>query len=97
MLELYFKYHRVITRFRSGALGNEIDRIAIDLSKTGYKPDSAKLYLARIARFSAYAIECGCSKSTPIPPALRMPQRQRQIIHHVIHAFVPALPALGEP
>lgn len=67
MLELYFKYHRVIARFRSGSLGNEIDRIAADLSEAGYKPDSAKLYLARIARFSAYATECGCSKSTPIP------------------------------
>lgn len=70
MLELYFKYHRVIARFRSGALGNEIDRIAADLSKAGYKPDSAKLYLARIARFSAYLTECGCSKSTPIPPQI---------------------------
>jgi len=47
MLELYFKYHRVIARFRSGALGDEIDRIAADLSKTGYKPDSAKLYRPR--------------------------------------------------
>lgn len=67
MLERYFKYHRVIMRFRSGALGDEIDRIAADLSKAGYKLDSAKLYLARIARFSAYATGCGCRKSTPIP------------------------------
>lgn len=70
MLERYFKYHRVIARFRSGALGNEIDRIAADLSRAGYKFDSAKLYLARIARFSAYATGCGCSKSTPIPPQI---------------------------
>lgn len=70
MLELYFKYRRVIARLRSDALGNEIDRIAADLSGAGYKPDSAKLYLARIARFSAYATECGCSKSTPIPPQI---------------------------
>lgn len=67
MLERYFKYHRVIARFRSGALGDEIDRIAADLSRAGYKRDSAKLYLARIARFSAYATGRGCSKSTPIP------------------------------
>ncbi len=67
MLELYFKYRRVIARFRRGALGNEIDRIAASLSTAGYKHDSAKLYLARIARFSAYATGCGCTKSTPIP------------------------------
>ena len=70
MLDLYFKYRRVIARFRSGALGNEIDRIATDLSKAGYKRDSAKLYLARIARFSSYATECGCSKATSIPPEI---------------------------
>lgn len=67
MLELYFKYPRVIARFRRGALGNQIDRIAEDLSRAGYKRDSAKLYLARIARFSAYASARGCSRSTPIP------------------------------
>ena len=67
MLEHYFKYRRVIARFRRGALGNEMDHIAADLSKAGYKRDSVKLYLARIARFSAYAIGCGCSKSRPIP------------------------------
>jgi site-specific recombinase XerD len=67
MLELYFKYRRVIERFRKGALGDEIDRIAADLSRAGYKRDSAKLYLARIARFSASAARCGCSKTAPIP------------------------------
>lgn len=67
MLELYFKYRRVIARFRRGALGNEIDHIAADLSKAGYKRDSVKLYLARIARFSAYAAERRCSQSKPIP------------------------------
>jgi site-specific recombinase XerD len=66
MLELYFRYRRVIERFRRDALGNEIDQIAADLSRTGYKHDSAKLYLARIARFSAFATSCGCSKSVPI-------------------------------
>ncbi|CAM2197995.1 protein of unknown function [Paraburkholderia kururiensis] len=70
MLELYFEYDGVITRFRGGALGNEIDRIAADLFNAGYKRGSAKLYLARIARFSAYATECGCSKSTPITPQI---------------------------
>ena len=77
MLEFYFKYSRVMARFRSGALGNEIDRIAADLSKAGYKPYSAKLYLARIARFSAYATECGCCKSTPI---------SRQIVDRYLRA-----------
>ncbi len=67
MLELYFKYRRVIARFRRGALGNEIDHIAAALSQAGYARDSAKLYLARIARFSAYATGCGCSKSAPVP------------------------------
>ena len=56
MLEHYFKYRRVIARFRRGALGNEMDHIAADLSRAGYKRDSVKLYLARIARFSAYAV-----------------------------------------
>lgn len=67
MLEFYFKYHRVIARFRRGALGNEIDHVAADLSRAGYKRDSVKLYLARIARFSAYATRCGCISSKPIP------------------------------
>lgn len=67
MLEIYFKYRRVIARFRRSALGDEIDGVAADLSRIGYKHDSAKLYLARIARFSAYATGCGCRKSTPIP------------------------------
>lgn len=66
MLELYYRYRRMITRYRSGALGNEIDRIAADLSNVGYKHDSAKIYLSRIAHFSAYATRCGCGKSTPI-------------------------------
>ncbi|MCR4471854.1 MULTISPECIES: hypothetical protein [unclassified Burkholderia] len=70
MLELYFKYNRVIARFRSGALGNEIDRIADSLFDAGYKHASAKLYLARIARFSTYATECGCRRSVPIPPQI---------------------------
>ena len=67
MLEQFFEYRRVIARFRRGALGNEMDHIAADLSRAGYKRDSIKLYLARIARFSSYAIGCGCSKSIPIP------------------------------
>lgn len=67
MLDHYFKYGRVIARFRRSALGNEVDRIASDMSRAGYKHSSVKLYLARIARFSAYATGCGCSKSKPIP------------------------------
>lgn len=56
-----------MTRFRSDVLGNEIDRIAADLSRIGYSRNSAKLYLARIARFSTYAARRGCSKTKPIP------------------------------
>lgn len=67
MLNHYFKYRRVIARFRRDALGNELDHIAADLSRVGYKRSSVKVYLARIARFSAYATGCGCSKSKPIP------------------------------
>jgi len=67
MLEHYYKYGQVITRFRRDALGNEIDDIAADLSRLGYKRTSVKLYLARIARFSTYAVGCGCSKSRLIP------------------------------
>ena len=67
MLEHYFKYRLVIARFRRGALGNELDHIAADLSRAGYKRDSLRLYLARIARFSEYAVGCGCNKSRPIP------------------------------
>src|SRR6266852_4326796 len=67
MLEMYFKYPRVIARFRRGALGNEVVGVASDLSRLGYKRDSAKLYLARIAHFSAYASARGCRRSTAIP------------------------------
>lgn len=67
MLELYPKYRRVIARLRNDALGNQMDCIAADLSEARYEPDSAKLYLARLARFSAYATRCGCSDSMSIP------------------------------
>jgi integrase/recombinase XerD len=55
MLELYFKYPRVLQRLRSGALGGEMDRIAAHFSAVGYKRDSAKLYISQLARFSAFA------------------------------------------
>src|SRR5690606_26124192 len=67
MLDHYFKYGRVIARFRRSALGNEVDRIAADMSRAGYKHSSVNLHLARIARFSAYASGCGSSKSKRIP------------------------------
>jgi integrase/recombinase XerD len=82
MLELYFRYRGVIARFHRDALGNEIDRIATDLSRAGYKRDSAKLYLARIARFSAYAARCGCSKLSPIP-------------QEIVHRYVRARPTIA--
>ena len=82
MLEFYFKYRKVIARFRRSALGNEIDNIAADLSRAGYKRDSAKLYLARIARFSAYATRCGCNKARPIP-------------HEVVERYLQARPTIA--
>jgi integrase/recombinase XerD len=53
MLELYFKYPRVLRRVRSGALSKEIDRIAAHFSEVDYKRGSAKIYISRLARFSA--------------------------------------------
>jgi site-specific recombinase XerD len=68
MLEFYFSYRRVLKRFRNGALGAEMDRIAGDLFSLGYKRASAKIYLSRIARFSHFAAaHCG---SGPIGEAI---------------------------
>ena len=50
MLELYFKYPRVLRRLRSGALG-----IAAHFSELGYKRGSAKVYISRLAKFSEFA------------------------------------------
>ena len=55
MLELYFKYPRVLRRLRSGALGEEMDRIAAHFSELGYKRVSAKIYISRLAKFSEFA------------------------------------------
>jgi integrase/recombinase XerD len=55
MLELYFKYPGVLRRLRSGALGGEMDRIAAQFAEIGYKRASAKIYIGRIGRFSAFA------------------------------------------
>jgi integrase/recombinase XerD len=66
MLELYYRYPRVLERLRSGALGAQMDRIAAHLSEVGYRPDSARIYLARIARFSRFAADLGCRDATAI-------------------------------
>jgi site-specific recombinase XerD len=55
MLERYFQYPKVLKRLRSGALGEEMDRIAAHFAELGYKPGSAKIYISRLARFSAFA------------------------------------------
>jgi integrase/recombinase XerD len=55
MLELYFKYPRVLRRLRSGALGGEMDGIAAHFSKVGYKHGSAKIYISRLGKFSDFA------------------------------------------
>jgi integrase/recombinase XerD len=53
MLELYFKYPRVLRRLRDGGLGDEMDRIAAYLAEFGYKRALAKVYLSRLGRFRA--------------------------------------------
>jgi len=55
MLDFYFTYRGVIRRLRSGALGNEMDRIAAHFFDIGYKPASAKIYISQLARFSEFA------------------------------------------
>lgn len=57
MLEHYFQYPKVLCRLRGGALGSEMDRIAAYLSDIGYTRVSAKLYLGRLAGFSAFAAQ----------------------------------------
>jgi hypothetical protein len=59
MLELYYRYPRVLEHLRSGALGGEMDRIAAHLSEAGYTRGSARIYLARIARLSQFASQAG--------------------------------------
>ncbi|WP_287209198.1 hypothetical protein [Mesorhizobium sp.] len=60
MLEFYFSYGGVLKRLRSGALGDEMDRLAEHFFTLGYKRASAKIYLSRIARFSQFAAaRCG--------------------------------------
>lgn len=59
MLELYFKYPRVLRRLRSGALGDEMDGIAAHFSEVGYKRASAKIYISQIARFSVFVARHG--------------------------------------
>ena len=56
MLELYFKYKGVLRRLRSGALGDEMDRIAAQLAESGYKCASAKVYISRLSQFSDFAV-----------------------------------------
>jgi hypothetical protein len=77
MLELYFKYPRVLRRLRDGELGGEMDRIAGYLWENGYKRGSAKVYLRRLGRFSDHLSHVACN--TPIGQA-------------VVDAFVDAYP-----
>jgi integrase/recombinase XerD len=55
MLELYFKYPKVIQRLRSGALGGDMDRIAAHLFEIGCKHASAKIYISQLSRFTEFA------------------------------------------
>jgi len=54
MLELYYRYPRVLRRLRTGVLGDEMDRIAAYLFDNGYTRGSAKIYLSRLGRFSGH-------------------------------------------
>ena len=47
MLDLYFKYRKVLRRLRSGALGKEMDHIATHFFELGYKRGSARLCIPR--------------------------------------------------
>ena len=55
MLELYFRYPKVLRRLRSGTFGEEMDRIAAHFFELGYKRGSARGYINHLARFSAFA------------------------------------------
>ncbi|MPZ35131.1 MAG: tyrosine-type recombinase/integrase, partial [Rhodospirillales bacterium] len=68
MLELYYKYPRVLRRLRSGGLGDEMDRIATYLFEQGYKRESAKIYLSRLSRFSSHVSRAARAK--PIDQAM---------------------------
>jgi site-specific recombinase XerD len=68
MLDLYFKYPRVLWRLRGGGLGNEMDRIAAHLAKFGYKRASAKNYLSRLGRFSDFVSRT--TRTMPIDQSL---------------------------
>ena len=52
MLELFFKYPKIVRRLRGGGLGGEMDRIAAYLAELNYKRVSAKVYLSRLGKFS---------------------------------------------
>lgn len=68
MLELFFKYPKVVRRLRGGGLGGEMDRIAAYLAEFDYKRASAKVYLSRLGRFSAF-VSRG-SRTMPIDQAV---------------------------
>ena len=68
MLELFFKYPKVVSRLRGGGLGGEMDRIAAYLAEFDYKRASAKIYLGRLGRFSAFVSRS--SRTMPIYQAV---------------------------
>jgi len=68
MLELFFRYPRVVRRLRGGGLGGEMDRIAAYLAEFDYKRASAKVYLSRLGRFSDFVSRAG--RTMPIDQAV---------------------------
>ena len=68
MLELFFKHPNVVRRLRGGGLGGEMDRIAAYLAEFDYKRASAKTYLGRLGKFSAFVSRAG--RTMPIHQAV---------------------------
>ena len=68
MLELFFKYPKIVRRLRGGGLGGDMDRIAAYLAEFNYKRASAKVYLSRLGRFSDFVSRA--SRTMPIDQAV---------------------------
>ncbi len=54
MLELHYRYQRVLRRLRIRVLGDEMDRIAAYLFEHGYTRGSANINLSRLGRSSGH-------------------------------------------
>lgn len=86
MLELYFSYKGVLKRLRSGALGDEMDRLAEHFFTLGYKRASAKSYLSRIAHLASLpgraAVRCRSIKMSSIAICARLLRILRALVQY---------------